>query len=120
MMNQVVDYLFSMDTMHDIDNITSLIEPIFLFFCTVTFNAYFFHRILFPKAKPTEAKSSEVPFSNRIPVRIAILVGLAAYYFGPLYDNTGGLEDFIQGEFAKCSHNLRECDNSQPPPPDIW
>ncbi|GMI45740.1 hypothetical protein TrCOL_g13462 [Triparma columacea] len=95
-----------MDTMHDIDNMTSLIEPIFLFFCTVTFNAYFFHRILFPKAKPTEAKSSEVPFSNRIPVRIAILVGLAAYYFGPLYYNTGGLEDFIQGSDPKLEQIL--------------
>ena len=109
-----------MDTMHDIDNITSLIEPIFLFFCTVTFNAYFFHRILFPKAKPTEAKSSEVPFSNRIPVRIAILVGLAAYYFGPLYYNTGGLEDFIQGEFAKCSPTIFMNATTHNPPPDIW
>ncbi|GMH67400.1 hypothetical protein TrRE_jg252 [Triparma retinervis] len=95
-----------MAILHDVDNVTSLIEPVLIFSGTIAFTTYLLYRALILKSKPTKVVSSsgesKVPLSNKA----AIFVGLAAYYFGSLYYNTGGLEDLIQGTDPKLEQIL--------------
>jgi len=97
--------------MDDVEHLLGLVEPCLMVGTVIIFNVYLFvwccSYLFKGNAKSSPPKGdSETPSKAPIKYRWAATVIFFAYYFGPLYYSTGGLDDLVKGQDPKLNDIL--------------